>query len=131
TLCYSVFDFKRRTVVMANSGLPYPIRATADLVSRVELPGVPLGSFAGSSYEELTFDLAIGDVFVFLTDGLVEAADELGRQFGDDRLLAVIAANRGQTARTLVDAIFSAHQEFRSGRPADDDMTAVVLRITA
>jgi len=56
TLCYAVFDFKRRTVVMANSGLPYPIRGNLDTVSQVELPGVPLGSFAGSSYDEATFD---------------------------------------------------------------------------
>src|SRR5438094_2544806 len=49
TLCYASFDFKRRTVVLANSGLPYPIRATREQVARIELPGVPLGSFAGSA----------------------------------------------------------------------------------
>jgi phosphoserine phosphatase RsbU/P len=48
TLCYAVFDFKRRTVLMANSGLPYPIRCSGNVVSQVEMPGVPLGSFAGS-----------------------------------------------------------------------------------
>src|SRR4029078_12810883 len=65
TLCYAVFDFKRRTLVLANSRLPYPIRATGDTVSQVELPGVPLGAFSGSSYDEAAFDLTVGDVYVF------------------------------------------------------------------
>src|ERR1700694_3832230 len=82
TLCYAVFDFKRRTVTLANSGLPYPIRCSGDSVSQIVLPGVPLGSCAGSTYDELSFDLAPGDVFVFCSDGVSEANDALGREFG-------------------------------------------------
>src|SRR5205085_12069461 len=70
TLCYAVFDFKRRTMIMANSGLPYPIRASGQSVMQVELAGVPLGSFAGSAYDEAGFELAVGDVYVFCTDGV-------------------------------------------------------------
>src|SRR5213076_1094466 len=51
TLCYAVFDIKRRMVTMANSGLPYPIRCRGGDAAQIELPGVPLGSFAGSSYD--------------------------------------------------------------------------------
>jgi sigma-B regulation protein RsbU (phosphoserine phosphatase) len=131
TLCYAVFDFKRRTMAMANSGLPYPIRVTGDTVSQVELPGVPLGAFSGSSYDEATFDLAIGDVYVFCTDGVSEARDTRDREFGDQRLLDVVAANRQKTSRDLIDAIFGAVHEFRNDAPLHDDMTAVVLRITA
>ena len=131
TLCYAVFDFKRRTVVMANSGLPYPIRATGDTVSQVELPGVPLGAFSGSSYDEAAFDLTVGDVYVFCTDGVSEARDARGMEFGDERLLDLVAANRQKTSRDLIDAIFGAVHEFRGDAPLHDDMTAVVLRITA
>ncbi len=87
TLCYAVFDLKRRIVVMANSGLPYPIRATDEGVAPIELPGVPLGSFSGSSYDELTLDLATGDVYVFCTDGILDARDEAGVEFGRTRLV--------------------------------------------
>ena len=59
---------------------------------QVELPGVPLGSFAGSSYDEASFDLAVGDVYVFCTDGVSEARDTRGREFGTTRLLEVVAA---------------------------------------
>src|SRR5262249_22629178 len=126
----AVFDLKRRTVTLANSGLPYPIRASGDTVAQIELPGVPLGSFAGSAYDELTFDLAPGDLFVFCSDGVFEANDALGREFGAERLLQVVAATRAQPAREIVDAIFTAVQEFRADTPPNDDMTAVALKIT-
>jgi sigma-B regulation protein RsbU (phosphoserine phosphatase) len=131
TLCYAVFDFKRRSVTMANSGLPYPVRCSAEGVAQIALPGVPLGSFAGSAYDEVTLELTAGDVFVFCTDGVFEANDPLGREFGADRLLEVIAGVRGKSAREIVDAIFAAVQHFRGEATPNDDMTAVALRITA
>src|SRR5437660_1586215 len=63
TLCYAVFDLKRRIVTIANSGLPYPVRCSGDAISQVEVPGVPLGLFAGSTYDEVSFDLVPGDVY--------------------------------------------------------------------
>src|SRR5947209_12259773 len=131
TLCYASFDFKRRTVILANSGLPYPIRCSNATVSQIELPGVPLGAFAGSTYDEVTCDLAPGDVFVFCSDGVFEANDALGREFGTERLLEVVTAMQQKPARELVDAIFAAVGEFRGDTPPNDDMTAVALRITA
>jgi len=131
TLCYAVFDLKRRTVIMANSGLPYPIRCTGDSISQIGLPGVPLGSFAGSTYDEVTLELAAGDVYVFCSDGVFEANDALGREFGAERLIEVVRAARQQSARAIVDAIFTAAQDFRGDAVANDDMTAVALRITS
>jgi sigma-B regulation protein RsbU (phosphoserine phosphatase) len=142
TLCYAVFDFKRRTVIMANSGLPYPIRCSArawngdggpdaGTASQIELPGVPLGSFAGSTYDEVVFDLATDDVYVFCSDGVFEASDAAGTEFGATRLLDVVSRNRQKSARELVDAIVAALQEFRGGTAPNDDMTAVAIKITA
>jgi sigma-B regulation protein RsbU (phosphoserine phosphatase) len=131
TLCYALFDFKRRTVTLANSGLPYPIRCSGDTIGQIELPGVPLGAFAGSTYDELSFNLAPGDVFVFCSDGVFEANDALEREFGAERLIDVVTETREKPARELVDAIFAAVQEFRGDTPPNDDMTAVALKITA
>ena len=133
TLCYALFDLKRRTVTIANSGLPYPIRSTsnghhggsaASAPAQIELAGVPLGSFPGSSYDELTYPLSSGDLFVFFTDGVSEAQDALGREFGTVRLLQVIEESRNKTARELVDVIFAAVQDFRGETTPNDDMTA-------
>jgi sigma-B regulation protein RsbU (phosphoserine phosphatase) len=129
TLCYALFDLKRRSVTLANSGLPYPIRYGADEVSQILLPGVPLGSFAGSSYEEATFDLAAGDMYVFCSDGVFEANDALGREFGAERLVEVVKQHCRASARDVVNAVFSAVEEFRGETPANDDMTAVAVRI--
>jgi sigma-B regulation protein RsbU (phosphoserine phosphatase) len=129
TLCYAVFDFKRRTMTLANSGLPYPIRCSEGRAEQIALPGVPLGSFAGSTYDELSFDLARDDVFVFCTDGVFEANDALGREFGAERLLQVVNETRTKTAREIVDAIFAAVQDFRRETPPNDDMTAVALKL--
>jgi sigma-B regulation protein RsbU (phosphoserine phosphatase) len=129
TLAYAVFDFKRRSMIMANSGLPYPIRCSGDTVAQIVLPGVPLGSFAGSTYDELSFDLAKDDVYVFCSDGVFEANDALGREFGAERLLEIVAGVRAKTAREIVDAIFAAVQDFRGETPPNDDMTAVALKV--
>ncbi|MGE0449719.1 MAG: GAF domain-containing protein [Vicinamibacterales bacterium] len=135
TLLYAVFDFKRRTVLLANSGLPYPIRkrlgagTTPAPAEQIELPGVPLGSFAGSDYDELTLDLKIGDLFVFCSDGITEANDLLLREFGVDRLLGVVDDLYDQPAQVIVDRIFAAVEEFRGETAPNDDMTAVALKI--
>ncbi len=132
TLCYAIFDFKRRTVTLANSGLPYPVRCTNDAPpAQIQLPGVPLGSFPGTAYDEVSFELAAGDSYVFCSDGVFEAVDGKRREFGAERLLHVVNQTRGQTAQEIVDAIFGAVQDFRGDTAANDDMTAVVLRVTA
>ncbi|RPI51661.1 MAG: GAF domain-containing protein [Acidobacteria bacterium] len=130
-LCYAAFDFKKRQLVIANSGLPYPIRRSEGVTGPIQLPGVPLGSFPGTTYEELTFDLKAGDLFVFCTDGIYEAEDNLGHEFGTSRLMKVVERLADQPAQAIVDGIFEAVTGFRQEGPAADDMTAVALKITA
>ena len=131
TLCYALFDVKRRVVTIANSGLPYPVRYSGDTVSQVEVPGIPLGLFAGSTYDEISFDLVPGDVYVFCSDGVYDANDARGREFGTERLLQVVTDTRQKPAREIVDAIFAAVQDFRGDTAPNDDMTAVAVRITS
>jgi sigma-B regulation protein RsbU (phosphoserine phosphatase) len=130
TLCYALFDVKRRIVTIANSGLPYPLRCSSDQVNQIEIPGVPLGLFAGSTYDEVTFDLLPGDVYVFCSDGVYDANDARGDEFGTERLLRVVNDVRLKPAREIVDAIFTAVQNFRGDTAPNDDMTAVAIRIT-
>jgi sigma-B regulation protein RsbU (phosphoserine phosphatase) len=130
TLCYASFDFRKRQLVIANSGLPYPIRRSEGVAAQIQLPGVPLGSFPGTTYEELTYDLKTGDLFVFCTDGIYEAEDDLGHEFGTSRLMKVIDRLAEQPAQAIVDGILEAVAGFRQHGPAADDMTAVAMRIT-
>jgi sigma-B regulation protein RsbU (phosphoserine phosphatase) len=129
TLCYAIFDLKRRIVTLANSGLPYPIRASAEGVSQIELPGVPLGSFHGSTYDEISMALHTGDLFVFCSDGVFEAMNGDGEEFGGERLLPVVEQARQLAPRVIVDEIFRSVEAFRDGAPPNDDMTAVAVKI--
>jgi sigma-B regulation protein RsbU (phosphoserine phosphatase) len=131
TLCYAIFDWKRRSVTLANSGLPYPIRCSEEGCAQIELPGVPLGSFNGSTYDEVTYALHAGDVFVFCTDGVFEAMNEGGEEFSASRLIQIVSESRGLPAKQIVDAIFRAVSDWRGEAAPNDDMTAVVVRITA
>ena len=131
TLCYAFFDFKRRTVTLSNSGLPYPVRCSDDDCGQIELPGVPLGSFSGVTYDEVTLPLRAGELFVFCTDGIFEAANGEGKEYGAKRLCDVVRENRKATAREIVDAIFDSVILFRGTGPQNDDMTAVAVKITA
>jgi sigma-B regulation protein RsbU (phosphoserine phosphatase) len=131
TLAYAIFDLKRRTMTLANSGLPYPIRCSEEGCAQIELPGVPLGSFNGSTYDEATFPLHTGDAFVFCTDGVFEAMNAKGQEFTAARLLDVVRRSRELPAPRLVQAVFDAVADWRGDTPANDDMTAVAVKITA
>ena len=130
TLCYTVFDLKRRSVTLANSGLPYPIRCSADGCAQIELPGVPLGSFPGTTYDEVTFALHAGDLFVFCSDGVFEAMNSQGQEFTAERLLDVVSRSRELTPERLVETIVAAVSDWRGDAAPNDDMTAVAVRIT-
>ena len=130
TLLYSVFDLKRRTLTLANSGVPYPIRASGDTVEQIIVPGVPLGSFMGVTYDEMTIGLAAQDVFVFCSDGIYEAMNSRSEEFTAAGAIEVVRKTRALSAKEIVHAIVQAVEEHRAGFPPNDDQTVVVLKIT-
>lgn len=131
TLCYAIFDLKKHTATFANSGLPYPLHVSARGVEKIELPGVPLGSFPSSTYDEYTVDLTPGDVFVFCSDGISETFNEAGEEFGSARVGETALENLDKSAKEIVDAIFGTMQAFRGEAEQTDDQTVVVVKITA
>jgi sigma-B regulation protein RsbU (phosphoserine phosphatase) len=129
TLCYAVFDLKRQLVMMANSGLPFPVHVSGGRARFIELPGVPLGSFEASSYDEVGLALVPGDVFVFCSDGISETFNLAGEEFGSSRVLTVAAEHRRRPAKEIVGAVFRATQAFRGDASQTDDQTVVVVKI--
>jgi len=129
TLCYAVFDMKRRTLTLANSGLPYPVRSTTESTSQIELPGVPLGSFIGVTYDELSYPIQSGDVYVFCSDGVSEAMNEQHQEFTSERLVEVVKQHRLLPAAQIVQHIVTGVAEHRAGFPPNDDMTVVVVKM--
>jgi sigma-B regulation protein RsbU (phosphoserine phosphatase) len=130
TLCYAAFDLKRRTVTLANSGVPYPVRGNADGVAQIELPGVPLGSFFGITYDEVTLPLVNDDVFVFCSDGVSEAMNSKSDEFTSAGIIKVVEASRHLSAREIVHNVVEAVENHRAGAPPNDDMTVVALKLS-
>ena len=116
---------------MANSGLPYTLRSTADGCSPIELPGIPLGTFPGTSYDQKIVEFAPGDVFVFCTDGVYETFNGADEEFGVERTAEIVQAHRTEPAAKIVEAIVDSVEGFRGDAPQGDDLTVVVVRITA
>jgi phosphoserine phosphatase RsbU/P len=130
TLCYAAFDLKRRTVTLANSGLPFPVRVSRDVVEQISLPGLPLGSFGASTYDEVSFEIEAGDAFVFCSDGISETFNTVGEEFGSARVIEIVRDHRERPAKDIVAAVFAAVQTFREGAAQTDDQTVVVVKVT-
>jgi sigma-B regulation protein RsbU (phosphoserine phosphatase) len=130
TLAYALFDLKGRRLALANSGLPYPLhyRTATGRAEQLELPGLPLGAFDGSAYEEKTLDLTAGDVFVFFTDGVVEASRE-GEEYGIPRLAAQVEAHASLGAAGLGGRILADLDRYLGGAAPADDVTCVVVKM--
>lgn len=128
-LTCAVWDDQNRSMRVANSGMPRPIFCHKAHAHMIEAAGLPLGLFENVTYEELTIQAAPGDVFVFFSDGIVDASNPQDEQFGRVRIEHVISKNCNRNAQQIADALFKATQEFSAGAPVFDDQTVVVLRV--
>ncbi len=130
TLCYAVFDLKQRVVTLANSGLPYPVHVSGNKAGQIELPGVPIGSFGMSTYDEISIDLKPGDVIAFCSDGISETFNPAGEEFGSARVVETVREHKDKAAKEIVEAVFGAMREFRGEAEQTDDQTVVVVKLT-
>jgi sigma-B regulation protein RsbU (phosphoserine phosphatase) len=130
SLMYALFDFPSRSVRIANSGLPYPLRLRArDVgIEVIEVGGLPLGTFDDATYEERSLTFDAGDVFVFFTDGLVDARKS-GEEYGVKRLRDLVAAESRRPAPRLGERILEDLAAFLGNVVPADDVTLVVVKI--
>jgi sigma-B regulation protein RsbU (phosphoserine phosphatase) len=111
-----------------NGGHNPPVLLTGAGVKRLETGGLILGLFAQATYQQETIALAPGDVLVVYSDGVTEALDPAGQDFGEERLLACLEANRTRPPAELLDRVLSSVRSFVGGAAQHDDVTALVLR---
>lgn len=128
-LCCALWDDETRIMRIANSGLPRPIYCRNGHPHIIESAGLPLGMFGDAAYDEVTIHASAGDVFVFLSDGLIDASNPREEQFGRARVERVVAHHANQSASEIVAALFKATEEFAAGTPVFDDQTVVVLKV--
>jgi serine phosphatase RsbU (regulator of sigma subunit) len=133
TAFYGVFDRRTRTLRYANAGHPYPLRfeAATGRVAPLVAQGFLLGIVPEEVYAEREVTLGPGDALCFFTDGLVEARNEIGEQFGEGKLTGCMTAHHDLPAKQLVDHILGCQRRFCSDVPLTDDLTLSVCRVAA
>jgi serine phosphatase RsbU (regulator of sigma subunit) len=97
-------------------------------VQRLEANGMPLGLFPVVEYEKVETTLAPGELVLLYTDGITEAANPRGDEFGLDRLQTVVAKHTAEPLVAIAVAIETAVEVFADGTPFGDDRTMVLLR---
>ncbi len=125
---YAVFDPRSHKLQMASAGMPGPFHLCANGGCRnLKLSGVPPGLFPATSYETLTLQLLPGDSVLFCTDGITDAFDGDGGQFGIERLQELCVAHRPVSPTELLGRIFAAVENFSHVQEQHDDMAAAVF----
>jgi len=131
TAVYGVLDGPRRRLTYSNAGHNPPLLRRRD--GRVEWlseGGLMLGSFPDARYPEAWLDLSPGDTVIFYTDGITESVSPAGEMFGPERLVEVLEGlPDGEGARRICARLLEAVRSHCGGVHADDDLTAVVLRV--
>ena len=130
TVLYGVYDPATREFTYANGGHNTPLVVHAD-GSSTELPltgGVALGVMPELPYDQGTVTLAHDDTVVLYTDGVTEAMNADGEEFGVDRLRDVFAANPPHTSELANQTVFEAVHTFAGDTPQSDDVTCLVFR---
>ena len=120
TLFYSVFEEGTRTLHYVNAGHNPPVVISGDSITWLEDGGPPVGVFADSFYRAGTVELNPGDVIVAYTDGVVEAVNAAGEEWGVDGLIAAVASVHTRQPDRIVEAAFAALSEFSHDRLTDD-----------
>ena len=129
SMIYAVWHDDERSLQVANSGLPSPLRISEGRAEEIPVAGIPLGLFATSEYDEHNLRAKPGDFFVFFTDGITDATSSEGKMFGRGRLEKVAIKHAHRSADEIAEAIFRAVSDHAKGMDAFDDLTVVVLKV--
>jgi len=124
------YDPLKRQLIYVNAGHNPPIlRRQSGAVERLTAGGVPLGIMEPVSYESGVVTLECGDWLVIFTDGVTEAENHLGEEYGEDRLLVPLSANASLGAPALLQAILDDLDEFVGQTQQHDDVTLMLLKV--
>ena len=130
TAIYAVLDTAAPALTIVNAGHPalLVLEPGAERPLRVEASGPALGLITAGMFESRALPLGPGAIVVAVTDGVSEAQNAAGDEFGDDRLAALVSESRRQPARQLCERILEAVRRHRGLRQDQDDVTVMVMK---
>jgi sigma-B regulation protein RsbU (phosphoserine phosphatase) len=132
TAAYVFVDMEKSTVNYAGAAHPPLLlwRArTREIIEYVE-NGLMIGPFSDPNYSAVTFSLEKGDRILLITDGIVEAFDSSGKEFGTDRLKQILESKNALPANRFADALLygiSDWSEHAIGTGQTDDITVLTI----
>jgi sigma-B regulation protein RsbU (phosphoserine phosphatase) len=139
TLFFADYDDSSRKLRYANCGHLPPLLLRACASSQDQAPNVErlrstctvMGLFEDWHCEIAEVQLAPGDMLVLYTDGITEATNADGEEFGESRLLATLGSNFHLPVKPLLQTVVATVQQFSSGSEQQDDITLVIARSLA
>ncbi len=131
TLFMSIIGQDGKTIRWVNAGHnPQFLLREDGAITALESTGRPLGLLPGSEFEEGQTELRGGDSLFLYTDGLVEATNAAGEEFGTERLAAILVNERAGRVDKVIADLVEAVTLHREGQEAGDDATMLALRIS-
>jgi len=136
-VCLAAGQFSPSTHLfrLANGGCPYPyhFRAATGELAEFQIDAYPLGVRPDTAYRVRETQLHPGDRIVFCSDGIIEADNAAGDQFGFERTAETIekACKEDLSAEATIDRILEAVSTFKGNTAQSDDMTCVVVKVEA
>jgi len=131
TFFYALIDLQERRIHYTNAGhhYPYQLQARDGRLVSLKPSAYPLGVRPNTQFPVRETTVGPGDVLVFYTDGIIEAKNPQGDEFGFERLEELIWLHQRQSAAKIREAILASLREFQAGQPQDDDVTLMVLKL--
>jgi phosphoserine phosphatase RsbU/P len=131
TLFYAELDPRRRSLVYVNAGhVPPYLRRAEGRLERLRVGGPVLGLLEDVALEVDEVSLGRGDLCVAVTDGVTEALDPSGEEFGDDRVVAALERHAAGGAETALDGLIAAVDAWTNIAGCTDDLTVLTIGAT-
>ena len=130
-LTYGAWDDQRLILRIANSGLPRPVHVRSGKMEIIDAIGIPLGLFPNATYDEKTIQAQPGDIFIFLSDGIMEACNLEDEEFGYDRLATALRACNKLTAAEISEVLQQALAAHCGDLEPEDDQTLIVMKVSS
>jgi len=129
TAIYGILDETNRTLVFSNAGHNPPLLISADGTYRfVEYGDTPLGMFYDARFHQHFILFEPGQTMVIYTDGITEASDEAGEEYGQERLAKIVHAGLDLPAKKMIDHIRKDVADFTGRKFLDDDGTLFIIK---
>jgi len=122
---------KDHTMVASSAGMPSPLiyRAATGEIEDLELKGMPLGSFLHFPYQQKMINLSDGDTVVLMSDGFLERFNDRMETMEDSRVKEIVKEVGDKSPQEIIDCLSKAGEAWANGRPQNDDVTFVVLKV--